>query len=217
METKFKTIEAPEIKRGCFISNVFTTLGSLWKGMKVTLYYFTHPSTVVTQQYPENRNTLKMMERFRSQLIMVHDENGHHTCTACGICEQNCPNASITVLGRKNPVSGKKELDRYIWRMDSCTFCNLCVQVCPFGTLEMAGNFEAATYDRRLFVYTLNRYAGPDQKNLLKIENLEDRKKQMEGRDIFGGPVPLSGHSIAGLQAGVFEQLRKPEEVVTNG
>ena len=211
MEIKFKTLVAPEIKRGCLMGNIFNALGSLWKGMKITIYYLTHPSTVVTQQYPENRETLKMMDRVRAQLTMAHDE------TACGICDQNCPNGSINVVDRKNPITGKKELDRYIWRMDSCTFCNICVQVCPFGTLEMKGNFEASVYDRRLFVYTLNKYAGPDQKNLLKIENLDDRKKQMESRDIFGGPVPLSGQSIAGLEAGVFDQLRKTEEAATNG
>lgn len=160
---------------------------SLLSGMKVTLHYLLRPSTVITQQYPENRKTLKMFERYRAQLIMVHDEHGFHKCTACQLCQTACPNASIRVIRREKPATGKTELDTFIWRMDSCTFCNACVMVCPFSVLEMKGDFESSVYDRRLLAYNLTRYAGPTSTVLLKVEDPEERKKMIETREVYPG------------------------------
>jgi len=174
-----------------FIGGVFSGLLSLVQGMAVTLKYFVRPSTVVTRQYPENRKTLKMYERFRSLLIMPHDPDGCHNCTACGICETACPNASISVVSRKD-AAGKKVLKNYVWRMDSCTFCNACVQACPFSALSMNGYFENAVYDRRLLSYSLNRYSGPPASVLKKIEDLTERVKMMEPC------LPYSGQSVFG-------------------
>lgn len=196
---------APKIPERGFFSAVFHALKSLWSGMKVTFHYFSHPSETVTQQYPENRNTLKIADRSRIQLTMVHDEQGFHKCSGCKICQNACPNASIEVTTRKNPTSGKNELDRYTWRMDSCTYCSACVQVCPFGTLQMEQSFEGAVYDRRLFVYTLNHYAGPTAALLQKITDPEERKKNMEMIDIYSGKIPLTGTSLAGLSTEIPE------------
>jgi len=80
---------------------------SLLKGMTVTLKYFFNPKRIVTEQYPENKATLKMHERFRGRVELIHDENGLHACTACGMCEKACPNASINVLSTKS-LAGKK-------------------------------------------------------------------------------------------------------------
>jgi NADH-quinone oxidoreductase subunit I len=167
--------------------------------MKVTFHYLIHPSTVVTQQYPENRATLKMPERLRAQLSMVHDENGYHKCTACHICEQACPNASIHVLERPTPAAAKTELDTFIWRLDSCTFCNLCVMVCPFNVLKMNSTFESSVYDQRLLVMNLVKYAGPTSTVLAKMPDDETRKKAIEARDPYSGPTALNGFAMAGI------------------
>ena len=177
----------------------FSAIASLWKGMKVTLHYLLHPSTVVTQQYPENRETLQMFDRFRAQLSMIHDENGFHKCTACQLCQMACPNASIRVIQRKGPTTGKPELDYFIWRMDTCTFCNACVMVCPFSVLKMNVSFESAVYDRPLLVYNLTRYAGPTSSVLGKVTDPDERKKMIELREVYSGPVPLCGALLAGV------------------
>ena len=180
-------------------------VGSLLKGMGVTFHYLSHPSTVVTQQYPENRETLKMPERLRAQLSLNHDENDLHKCTACHICEEACPNASIHVLERPTPALSKTELDAFIWRLDSCTFCNLCVMVCPFQCLKMKSTFESAVYDQRTLIYNLSHYAGPTSTALAKVADPEARKKMIEPRDVYAGATALNRYPLAGLgsQAGM--------------
>ena len=194
---------APEIKEYGFLRGIVVGLMSLAKGMTVTFRYLSHPSTVVTRQYPENRATLKMYERFRAQLVMPHNEQGYHNCTACRMCEVACPNASIKVTSRKGAVTGRNEIDQYTWRMDRCTFCNACVIACPFAAIEMSGAFEHAVYDRRLLVYNLNRYAGPPANALAKVADPEERKKMTEPRSLYSGPVPLREAAASGASAGV--------------
>lgn len=183
------------------VRKILRGLLSLYKGMVVTMRYLSHPSSVVTQQYPENRDTLKMFERYRGRLRLIYNAEGTHPCTACGICEMVCPNKSIRIITREGPVTGKKELDRFVWRFDTCTFCNLCVQACPFIAIDMAGDFESSVYDRRLLIYNLNTYHGPHTKALQKIEDPEMRKRAIEPNDIYSGPVPLAGTALPGIRA----------------
>ena len=65
-----------------YFSSFFNGLGSLLKGMSITLREFFTPKT--TEKYPENRATLKMFDRFRGELTMPHNERNEHHCVACG-------------------------------------------------------------------------------------------------------------------------------------
>jgi NADH-quinone oxidoreductase subunit I len=181
---------------------VWHTFKSLLTGMWITAKYLFRPSTVVTQQYPENRETLMMFDRYRAQLMLLYDEEGGRLCNCCQICENVCPNQSIKIEWTKDSETKKKQLERWIWRMDSCTFCNACVQACPSDSITFNGNFESAVYDRRLLVYTLNDQAGPDGKALAKIEDPAERKKLMRKMGRYSGPVPLNGTSLPGNPSG---------------
>lgn len=178
-------------------------VAALARGMRLTLHYLLRPSTVVTQQYPENRATLRMFERFRGQLRLRHDEKGRMICNGCNFCEQACPNASIRIRAGKGAITGKTELDRFVWRMDSCTFCGACVQACPHDAIHFSNDFETSVYDRRLLVYSLNRYAGPAARFLAKAapEELAKLEATMEPRGRYEGPVPLAGTALAGAPA----------------
>jgi NADH-quinone oxidoreductase subunit I len=132
---------------------------SLLKGLSVTLKYFLNPKRIVTEQYPENKATLKMHERFRGRVELIHDEQGLHMCTACGICEKACSTSSINVLATKN-IAGKRILGKYLYRLDSCTQCGFCVENCPFGCLRMAQDFEMSSIDRQAFNIVLNKTEG---------------------------------------------------------
>ncbi|GIL18878.1 MAG: hypothetical protein BroJett040_26290 [Oligoflexia bacterium] len=182
-----------------FVQKTVTGFQSLLKGMRITFRYLIDQKTVVTQQYPENRETLKLAERVRAQLELIHDEKGFHKCTSCHICEEACPNASIHVIDRKTPAVSKTELDHFIWRMDSCTFCNLCVMVCPFSCLKMNSQFESSVFDQRLLVYNLTKYAGPTSVALAKLPDDESRQKAIEPRTAYEGPTSLNHYYLAGI------------------
>lgn len=197
-------VESPTLKRGNPLIIALYAIKSLWTGMKVTLYYFVRPKTIVTQQYPENRATLKMHDRYRHNLRLKYDQDGFHNCTGCKICETHCPNTSIIINSNKGEVSKKIEVDSYIWRQDSCTFCNICVLVCPFDALEWSSDFESTVYDRRLLISQLNKYAGPPTK---VINKMDDEKKDLQLASIktnkrekyINANLPMNGTTLPGV------------------
>ena len=143
-----------------YFKEIASGLKALWQGMKVTGYYFVHPKEIVTQQYPENRATLKMFENFKGEVIMPHDENNEHKCTACGICEMNCPNGSIEILSQMiEGEDGKKKkvLVNHIYHLGMCTFCNLCIKTCPSNAIVMGNDFEHAVFNRAKLTKVLNK------------------------------------------------------------
>ena len=89
----------------------------------------------------------------------IEDAEGNNHCTACGMCERACPNASINVLATKN-IAGKKVLGRYVYHFASCTQCGLCVEACPFGAIRMNQDFEVATTDPNTLEMILNKKEG---------------------------------------------------------
>ena len=94
------------------VKNYFAELGSglssLIKGMQVTGKEFLTPK--VTERYPENRDTVKVPQRFRAILTLKYDSEGRHKCIACGMCQRNCPNGTITVEGKMvDTPDGKKK------------------------------------------------------------------------------------------------------------
>ena len=143
-----------------YIKTVFKAIFSLLSGMSVTIKeLFTKK---VTEQYPENRATLKVAERFRGELVMPHDENNEHACTACGICQMNCPNGTIKVISKmveatEEGAKPKKALDKYYYDLGKCTFCNLCVITCPSDAIKFQNTFENSVFTREKLNEVLNK------------------------------------------------------------
>lgn len=143
-----------------YIKEVYGTVKSLLVGMRRTLYYFTHPKEIITEQYPDNRDTLVLAERFRGELVMPHDENNEHACTGCTSCELACPNGTIKIITKFDITpegKKKKAIDTYVYHLDMCTFCNLCVEACPTSAIIMDNAFEHSVYDRNNLIKKLNR------------------------------------------------------------
>lgn len=143
-----------------YFKDIAKGIGTLLKGMRVTNGYFFSPREIVTQKYPENRDTLQMFDRFKGEVVMPHDENNQHRCTGCGICENNCPNGSIQILSKKEEnAEGKavRVVDKHIYHLSMCTFCGLCVKTCPSDALEFSQEFEHAVYDRHKLTKVLNK------------------------------------------------------------
>lgn len=142
---------------GQYFSGLFRGIKSLATGMKVTLVELFTPK--ITQQYPENRKTLVISDRFRGELVMPHDENNEHACTACGICQMNCPNGTIEVISEmveQEDGKKKKVLKSHNYDLGMCTFCNLCVLTCPTGAIEFSKEFENAIFTRERLNMKLN-------------------------------------------------------------
>lgn len=148
-----------------YITTIIGSLSSFLKGMWVTGGYFVHPGRIITDPYPENRENLKLPERYRGEVVLTHNENNEHRCTGCSACEIACPNGSIKILNymeeirdeKLDKVKKKKRLDHFVYHLSMCTFCNLCIEACPTGAIVMDQEFEHAVLDRMDLTKKLNR------------------------------------------------------------
>ena len=145
-----------------YFSEAAKGLKSLVDGMVVTGKELVTPK--ITEQYPENRATLEIADRFRAELTLIYDKEGRHKCIGCGICQMNCPNGTIQLTTKMVDLpDGKKKrkLDKYMYDLGSCTFCMLCVTTCPQDALEFSNDFEQATFTRNSLVKQLNYRPEP--------------------------------------------------------
>jgi NADH-quinone oxidoreductase subunit I len=143
-----------------YLKDVFGTLKSLATGMKRTGYYFTHHKEIITQQYPDNRDTLVLPERFRGEVVMPHNESNEHRCTGCTACELACPNGTIKVVTKFDITpegKKKKAIDKLVYHLELCTMCNLCIQACPSDAIKMAQTFEHSVFNRADLTKVLNK------------------------------------------------------------
>ena len=160
-----------------YFSTLGTGIASLLKGMKVTGKEFVTPK--ITERYPEDRTTRPAAApRFRAELKLIYDDKGDHKCIACGTCERNCPNGTITLETKMvTTMQGtkKKKLVKYLYDLGSCTFCQLCVSGCPTDALEFSNDFGQAVFTRDALVKQLNYLPEkpepePTPEQLAKIE-----------------------------------------------
>lgn len=144
-----------------YIKEVFGGVKSLLTGMKLTAgYALRHHKEKITQQYPDNRDTLELPERFRGEVVMLHDENNEHACTGCTACELACPNATIKIVTKfyvQPDGKKKKALDKFVYHLELCTMCNLCIEACPTNAIKMAQSFEHSVFDRSQLTKILNQ------------------------------------------------------------
>lgn len=142
-----------------YIGRITYGLASLLTGLKTTLKEFF--TKKVTEQYPENRKTLKISERHRAMLYMPLDENGNNKCIACGLCANTCPNGTITIKTKMvtDEATGKskKVLEEYTYDLGCCMYCQLCVNACPKDAIAFNNEFENAVFDRSKLIIKLNK------------------------------------------------------------
>ena len=140
-----------------YFAGLASGVKSLATGLKTTMREFF--TKKITEQYPENRETLEMFDRFRGSLSMPHNENNHHKCVGCGICQMACPNDTIKVTSEMVTTEDgkkKKRLVKYEYNLGSCMFCQLCTRACPHGAIEFDQSYENAVFDRAKLIKVLN-------------------------------------------------------------
>lgn len=142
-----------------YIKTVFSTVKSILVGMRRTGYYFTHHKEIITEEYPDNRETMHLPERFKGEVVMPHDEKNEHRCTGCTACELACPNGTIKVVTKFDITpegKKKKAIDKLVYHLELCTMCNLCIVACPSDAIKMAQTFEHSVFDRSQLTKVLN-------------------------------------------------------------
>lgn len=153
-----------------YILDIYNAIKSMLIGLRRTGYYFTHHKEIITQQYPENRLTLDLPERFKGEVVMPHDDKNEHRCTGCTACELACPNGTIKVITKFDisPEGKKKKaIDKLVYHLELCTMCNLCIIACPSDAIKMAQTFEHSVFNRSELTKVLNK---PDSKIMDGVE-----------------------------------------------
>ena len=190
-----------------YFKGLFTGIKSLLVGMSVTWDELW--TKKVTQQYPENRKTLVISDRFRCELVMPHDDKNEHACTACGICQMNCPNGTISITSKMiETEDGKKKkiLDKYVWDLGMCTFCNLCVVTCPSDAILFNNQFENAVFTRSKLVQTLNK-EDSKLREKIKVAKPVEAKPEAPKAEVF--PEANSIEAV-GLLVGAVAKAKAP-------
>jgi NADH-quinone oxidoreductase subunit I len=146
------------MKQKTYLGGMLSGIGSLLVGMKTSMKVFWEKPT--TEQYPENRKSLRISDRFRGSLYMPVDEQGNNRCIACNLCQMACPNDTIHIVSETVTTDDgkkKRQLVRYEYDLGSCIYCQLCVNACPHDAIRFNNTFEHSVFDRQKLILTLNK------------------------------------------------------------
>jgi len=109
---------------------------------------------LTTVQYPEQRLAPKENARTIPFLVFDGDDPAKGLrCTACTICEQECPAQCIFIVKdsvKKPDYVGKMQLQPKTFDIDIsvCMGCGICAEVCPFESIKMDQVFELSSQNR---------------------------------------------------------------------
>jgi len=140
-------------RRGWF-GNLFSVTKSLWAGLRVTMSYFVKPGTVITLQYPLQKDDLP--DRHRGIHFLETEK-----CIMCWKCARACPVDCIDIEGtRDGEVDGAFQgkgvvMTRFTIDYSRCIFCNLCCEPCPEECIHMGQEFDYSAWDREGTVKSL--------------------------------------------------------------
>ena len=126
----------------------------LVKGLAVTavnmIQSYYRKDRMTTVQYPEQRAPIS--PNFRNFPFLVYDGDDAMAglrCTACSICEKECPPQCIfIVLDRDENGKSLKRPKVFDIDVSVCMNCGICSEVCPFDSIYMDGEYELSTGDR---------------------------------------------------------------------
>lgn len=194
-------------------------VASLVKGLQVTGKEFVTPK--ITEKYPDNRDNMNVAQRFRATLQFIYDKEGNHRCIACGTCERNCPNGTISIATKMVDTwdgKKKKKLDRYIYDLGSCTFCQLCVTTCPTNAIEFSNDFEQAVFTRSKLVKQLNYLPEkpepkPTPEQIAKLEAEKKAKIEAAKAAAVAKKAAAAGGDVPAAAAPAAKAAEAPVEL----
>jgi len=74
-------------------------------------------------------------------------------CTACKLCEKDCPIDCIEIIIDKNEETKQRYMAQFDIDLAKCMWCGLCVEPCPTGAIHFTPQFERATSDLRNLLF----------------------------------------------------------------
>ena len=175
---------------------------------------------LTTVQYPEEH--LAPVEAARTIPFLVYDGKDAMKglrCTACTICEAECPPKCIYIVKdtvKKPDYLGKLQNQPRIFDIDIsvCMGCGICVEVCPFESIKMDQVFELSGADRfgamllhKEQLAKSNDYFGeicPEQTAQINAARQEDvRKAEAKARAEAEAKAKAATVAIANATLGV--------------
>jgi NADH-quinone oxidoreductase subunit I len=139
----------------------------LLKGLAVTgknmVQSFYREDRMTTVQYPEERAPISPNFRNFPFLVYDNDPASGLRCTACSICEKECPPQCIyIILDRDENGKSLKRPKVFDIDLSVCMNCGICSEVCPFDSIFMDGEYEMSTDNRFSgLLFGLDRLAKP--------------------------------------------------------
>jgi NADH-quinone oxidoreductase subunit I len=153
-----------------YFSEIYHVGKSILVGMGITFRYLRKPSTIVTIQYPRERE--KLPPRHRGIHFLETEK-----CIMCFICAKACPVDCIWIEGsRDGAVDGsfqgdKAWITKFTIDYGLCIYCNLCCEPCPKDCIHMGQEFDFAGYTRLSMeknLLTGKPYTDEDQATVLQ-------------------------------------------------
>lgn len=124
------------------------------KGLVLTaknlLSTYTDKERLPTIEYPDEKQPLHEATRQFPMLVFDGEDSMKGLrCTACQICEKECPPQCIYIVMERDE-KGKALKRPKVFDIDIsvCMSCQVCVEVCPFDAIKMDQVYEIATRDR---------------------------------------------------------------------
>jgi len=156
---------------------------------------YTKPERLTTVQYPEEH--VPPVEAARTIPFLVYDGADAAKglrCTACTICETECPPKCIYIVKdtvKKPDYLGKMQNQPKIFDIDIsvCMGCGICAEVCPFESIKMDQVFELS---------------GPDRFGALLLH----KEQLAKSNEYFGKICPEQAAQIDAIRLG---DIRKAE------
>ncbi len=144
------------------LKGLIVTFKNMWTSYSTPRF---QDGGVTTLLYPEEKPDLR--ENFRQFPFLIYDGTepmGDIRCTACKICEQECPPQCIFIIQEKDekgkPVQRPKVFDI---DMSICMSCQICAEVCPFEAIRMDHDFELSEYGRfEQLYYRMDKLLKPN-------------------------------------------------------
>ncbi len=146
-----------EVVRGLMI-----TMGHLIRNL-------THPSRMMTVNFPEETKPIPKTHRSEHRLMLRPD--GSIRCTACMLCQTVCPAYCIHIEAAEGAIPEKEKYPKaFTIDLLRCVYCGYCVEACPCDAIRMdTGKLVDACYKREDFIKDIDYLKANHPKGLNPI------------------------------------------------